>query len=143
MRYWDTSALVLLIVEEPTSARTRALARRDRHIATWWGTYVECAAALARRHRRRRLTDTGHANAQAALRQTARTWTVVEPAPALREAAAQCAIIHGLTSGDALQLAAALAWADGHPHGRHFVTLDRALAEAARLEGFTVLPAEA
>lgn len=143
MRYWDTSALVPLIVEEPSSARARVLARGDRHIATWWGTYVECAAALARRHRQRQLTDAGHADAQAALQRTARTWTVVEPAPALREVAARRAIVHGLTSGDALQLAAGLAWADGHPHGRHFVTLDRALAEAARLEGFTVLPAEA
>ncbi|HSJ25022.1 MAG TPA: hypothetical protein VK929_10160 [Longimicrobiales bacterium] len=48
---------------------------------------------------------------------------------------------HPLRAADALQLAAALAWAPA-PAGDVFVTLDERLATAATLEGFTVLPAD-
>ena len=41
---------------------------------------------------------------------------------------------------DALQLAAALIACEYDPLGLIFVTLDNALASAARAEGFTVLP---
>jgi hypothetical protein len=47
---------------------------------------------------------------------------------------------HTLRAADALQLAAALLAADDDPQRLEFVTLDERLAEAARLEGFRVLP---
>lgn len=47
--------------------------------------------------------------------------------------------LHSLRAFDALQLAAALHWAEGHPHGRTLYTLDRRLAVAAQREGF-ILP---
>ena len=46
--------------------------------------------------------------------------------------------LHALRAFDALQLAAALRWAEGHPQGRTLHTLDGRLARAARLEGFLV-----
>jgi hypothetical protein len=39
---------------------------------------------------------------------------------------------------DALQLGAALHWAEGHPQGRTLHTLDSRLALAAEREGFAV-----
>jgi predicted nucleic acid-binding protein len=48
--------------------------------------------------------------------------------------------MHAIGAADAFQLAAATVWADGLPRGSVLVTLDKRLAEAARLEGFTVLP---
>ena len=51
MKYWDSSALVALIVEEPASAERRALLRQDHRIVTWWGSWIECAAAVNRLHR--------------------------------------------------------------------------------------------
>jgi hypothetical protein len=48
--------------------------------------------------------------------------------------------VHPLRATDALQLAAALVAADEQPATRPFVTLDHALVEIARREGFEVLP---
>jgi hypothetical protein len=39
---------------------------------------------------------------------------------------------------DALQLGAALLWAEGHPEGRTLYTLDARLRGAAEREGFVV-----
>jgi predicted nucleic acid-binding protein len=53
--------------------------------------------------------------------------------------------VHQLRAADALQLAAALVWAGTPATGpspvAEIVTLDGRLAEAARLEGLSVLPA--
>jgi predicted nucleic acid-binding protein len=49
--------------------------------------------------------------------------------------------IHSLRAADAIQLAAALEWSGSLPDSSAtLVTLDRRLAEAADLEGFTILP---
>jgi len=47
---------------------------------------------------------------------------------------------HPVRAGDALQLAAALAWSDEPPQGSGFVCLDDRLRTAAQAEGFAVLP---
>jgi hypothetical protein len=47
---------------------------------------------------------------------------------------------HPLRAADALQLAAALVWCDEAPQGTAFVCLDDRLRDAARREGFAVLP---
>jgi hypothetical protein len=46
-----------------------------------------------------------------------------------------------LRATDALQLAAALVWCDETPRGEPFVCLDERLGDAARREGFRLLPA--
>ena len=48
--------------------------------------------------------------------------------------------VHPLRGADALQLGAALVWADGAPSGLVLHTLDRRLALAAEREGFRVVP---
>lgn len=45
-----------------------------------------------------------------------------------------------LSAADALQLGAAMVWTDGRPAGFEFVSFDARLRDAARREGFTVLP---
>jgi hypothetical protein len=45
-----------------------------------------------------------------------------------------------LRAADSLQLAAAIVWADKKPKGHHFVCCDNRLREAAKKEGFSVLP---
>jgi hypothetical protein len=45
-----------------------------------------------------------------------------------------------LRAADALQLAAALIWCEEQPAGEVFVCLDDRLREAARREGFTLVP---
>ena len=51
MRFWDSSALVPLLVSE---ASTPAVAREledDADVIAWWVTEIECASALARLER--------------------------------------------------------------------------------------------
>ena len=58
---------------------------------------------------------------------------------ALRERAEGLLRRHPLRAGDALQLAAALTWAQSRPKGMRFLSLDARLSEAADREGFTVI----
>jgi predicted nucleic acid-binding protein len=51
MRYWDASAIVPLLVDEPRTGRARDLRDEDTQVVVWWGTPVECASALARLRR--------------------------------------------------------------------------------------------
>ena len=51
MRFWDTSALVPLLVAEPTSSRVKAWLREDPAVVVWTLTRVELLSALARRRR--------------------------------------------------------------------------------------------
>jgi predicted nucleic acid-binding protein len=141
MRFWDASALVPLLIDEPRTGPVRALGKDDPDVAVWWGTPVECCSALVRRERGGDITAAARDNALAALAHGVRVWFAIGPTEALREAAWRVVRVHGLSGGDAFQLAAALDWADARAGGRGFVTLDRELGEAARLEGFTVLPA--
>ena len=53
MRYWDSSALVPLVVNEAATQRRQALLREDSIVVTWWGSLVECASALNRQVQQR------------------------------------------------------------------------------------------
>jgi len=65
---------------------------------------------------------------------------MILPSEAIRSRADRLLAIHPLRAADALQLAALLAAAEDRPAELPFVTLDDRLAEAARKEGFSVLP---
>lgn len=51
MKFWDTSALVPLLVSEAKTARLQAIAAKDPTMFVWWGSQVECVSALARLER--------------------------------------------------------------------------------------------
>jgi hypothetical protein len=138
--FWDSSAVVPLLVEEPASSDIRGLARTYGPPVVWWGTIVECTSALARRSRFAASPSSEQRRAAARLVDLSALWVEVEPAAALRERAVRLLSSHNLRAADALQLAAALVWAEERPAGRVFVCLDARLREAARLDGFTVLP---
>lgn len=139
MRFWDASAILPLLVEEPQTKAMVALMGDDPAAAVWWLTPVECWSALARLEREQRLTDVGVAAAAALLREAARRWTEVPPIERVRDQAARLLRLHPLRTADALQLAAALVLADFDARTLPLVTLDLQLAAAARREGFEVL----
>ena len=56
MKFWDSSALIPLIVPEPETRPLGGLFKADPAIAAWWGSRAECTAALARLERDRRVT---------------------------------------------------------------------------------------
>lgn len=136
MKYWDTTAVVPLLVEETSSPAIRDAYARDPGIVTWWGTVLECTAALARRERQ---DPTGIAAATDRLASLARQWQEVAAVEVVRTTAARLQRTHPLRTGDALQLAAAIVAADGDPRTLPFVTLDERLTLAADKEGFPVV----
>jgi predicted nucleic acid-binding protein len=101
---------------------------------------VECSSALARRSRFESTLSSEQRRATARLADLVALWTEIQPGEILRERALRLLASHNLRAADALQLAAALVWAEERPAGRVFVCLDARLREAARLNGFTVLP---
>lgn len=140
MSFWDSSALLPLIVDEPASPPIREISRTQGLPVVWWGSLVECWSALERGARGGQLSVQQKRQAQRLLRQIASAWTEVQPAAVLRERALRLLSLHNLRAADALQLAAALVWAGERPAGRAFVCLDSRLRDGAEREGFTVLP---
>lgn len=140
MSYWDSSALLPLIVQEPASSLMRQVLEVHGMRTVWWASLVECHSALERRVRAGEMSFTDKRQAEQILRQLAAGWSEVQPVPLVRERAVRLLALHDLRAADALQLAAALVWAEEQPAGRVFVCLDARLRDAAWREGFTVLP---
>ena len=140
MRYWDTSAVLPLIIDEPETARAKRLADQDPAIAAWWATRTECMSALARLRRDETINSEDEARTKRLLLQLAGQWTEIAPGTRLRERAERLLSVHPLRASDAFQLAAALLWARGKTAGRGFVSFDDRLRRAAAREGFDVLP---
>jgi predicted nucleic acid-binding protein len=143
MKFWDASAIVPLLLTEPTTETMQAFARNDPAMLVWWATEVECASAIARLERDGALDESAATEAFDRLKQLARGWHEVEPNDALREAAVRFLRVHPLRTADALQLAAAFIAAERRPSSMELVTLDDRLAGAARKEGFLLSEAPA
>lgn len=139
MRFWDSSALIPLLVQEAATARMTAVMRDDPAAAIWWSTPVECASAIARLEREARLSREDTARATTLLATAQRGWSVIPPTDSVRQQALRLLRLHPLRTADALQLAAALVLAEHDPRTLPFVTLDDRLAIAAEREGFEVL----
>ena len=101
---------------------------------------MECQSAVHRLHRERRLSSDLVDQALRQLTGLVEEADVVDATALLRERAGRLLTSHALRAADALQLAAALIWCDETPRDETFVCLDTRLREAARREGFGVLP---
>lgn len=136
MIFWDTSAVVPLVVNEPRSDSARRLLKADKAILVWWGTPVEILSALARREREGSLSADGADHARRVLTALRRAWAEVQAVDEVRDHAGRLLRRHALRAADALQLGAALSWAGAAPRGHRIACLDDRLRAAARLEGF-------
>ena len=137
MKYWDASALVTLILEQPRTARARELYLGDKELVVWWGSPIECASAIARLHRDGVLSTADESRARELLNALKDSWYEVQPGDAVREQALRLLRLHPLRAADALQLAAAIEWA-GSPPVAGFVSFDERLNAAAQREGFAI-----
>jgi predicted nucleic acid-binding protein len=133
--FWDASALVPLCTQQNATSRAIEL-YESYEMTVWWGTAVEIASALARLVRTRRINPSEWAEARRLADRLAAAWSVVEPSDPLRALGIQVVNRYDLRAADALQLAAALEWCEGAPHGRTLISADSRLREAALLAGF-------
>jgi predicted nucleic acid-binding protein len=114
----------------------------DDDVVVWVLTGVEVVSVLRRLVREGELAEPAARRAeQLADELLARTHAVTD-VERVKTVAVRLLRVHALRAADALQLAAALVWADGAPAGLVVHTLDRRLGTAAEREGFEVRPAE-
>ena len=142
MKFWDSSAVIPLLVPEVMSVSVQKLYEDDPVMAAWWATEIECTSAIARRQRLGQLPENVAAEAFVRLKALREGWHEVEPGEELRESAKRLLRVHDLRTADALQLAAAVYVAEARPSTLEFVSLDDRLLAAASREGFpTMKPA--
>ena len=141
MRFWDSSAIVPLIIEEQGQPALLEMLGSDPVMVVWWGTPVEVVSAVSRREREGALDAAVAAAAIDRMRRIERAWYQVTPSDAVRNRAQRLLRVHPLRAADSLQLAAALTVAGDDPASIRFVTLDRRLLDAARREGLNVAAA--
>jgi len=140
MRFWDSSAIIPLCLKEKASEAIRGLMKDDEDIVVWWTTSIECLSALSRRQREGVLTSGDAGKARAILSALAAAWSEVQPTEMVRLRTERLLSVHPLRAADALQLAAALVWAQDTPRELEFVCLDQNLRESSLKEGFSLQP---
>jgi predicted nucleic acid-binding protein len=140
LKFWDTSAIIPLCIEEQATKIVKDISEKDGAIVVWWGSIVECHSAFGRLRRDGFLNPAEETEVLAILWQLAGVWTEIEPSDDLREITRRLIQNYPLRAADSLQLAAAIVWTNKAPRGHEFVCLDSRLRSAAHTEGFTILP---
>lgn len=140
MKFWDSSALVPLVVPETETATVIPLQKKDPEIIVWLGTVTELYSAIYRKIREGTISAADISLIRSRITQLQKGWTEVVQFETVRARAHRLLSVHPLRAADSLQLAAAIIACEDHPEGTEFVTFDSTLAEAARREGFTILP---
>lgn len=139
MIFWDSSAILPLLINEIHSDRQTKLFEEKGEILIWTLTPVEVVSALARLVRERKLDTEGFEKTVQAFHVLAKNLRLVKDVESVKVRAFRLLPHHHLRAADAMQLAAALIGCADQPSGHRFVTFDGRLAAAARAEGFEVL----
>ena len=138
MNFWDSSAVIPLLVREEHTTHRREQLRDDPRMTVWWGCRLECSSALNRLCRDGSLDEEGLAQALRALQALSDSWYEVQPTSELRDRAMRLLRVHPLRAADSVQLAAALIATSENPSHLPFFTANDGLRGAARKEGFAV-----
>lgn len=136
--FWDSSALVLLCLQQSASSASRRYARQLPRKFVWWGTPVEVESALCRLRINSAIDDIELRQAQRSWQMLRKSLFEVQPRERVRELAEDAPRKFGLRALDSFQLAAALMWCHERPRHRAFVTFDVRLGDAAKKAGFSV-----
>jgi len=139
VRFWDSSALVPLLIEEKHSDACRQVFRTDPAQIVFCLSRTEILSALWRRRRENVLDDGEIRVAEARLESLAHRWTEVHSLTRVRDSAEEILRKHPLRAADSLQLGACIAIFGKQRRDREFVVLDDVLADAVRREGFKVI----
>jgi predicted nucleic acid-binding protein len=140
LRYWDSSALIPLLLTEPRTPEILEIYRQDPAMAVWCLTPYEIWAAIARRRKEGRLRSPDIRTLRVRLSALARDWTVIRDPDAIGKTAYRILDVHGLGPAQAIQISAALAIVGGSADEIPFVTLDDRVAQAAIAEGLSIMP---
>lgn len=137
MKFWDSSAIIPLLVEEQSVRQLDKIFQEDPVMLVWWGTSIECVSAVSRLEREGGLSAKEALDIIARLDTLRSCWREVQPSSQLRQIAERILRLHPLRAQDAQQLAAGIIANRDHPVP--LVTLDDRLNIAARNEGLPVV----
>ncbi len=79
MKFWDSSAILPLIVEERTSDQASRYYDAFPALVVWWGASVECSSALARLERDGAIDTRDLTRALQQLQTLQSEWNEVQP----------------------------------------------------------------
>lgn len=139
MRFWDSSALIPLMISEARSGDVERLLLEDADIVSAAIAPIEVTSAVWRRKHRNELTLDEIYQADRVFAELSRNWRSIEQYPDIVDRSLVLLSRHRLRTLDALQLATALVLV-GNERSLPIVTLDQRLTTAARAEGFPTLP---
>jgi uncharacterized protein len=140
VRFWDSSALIPLVVEQATSPEADRWLAQDDQMVLWTLTPVEITSAIRRLVREGAVPESVADDAEVRADDLWRTAHVVIDIEGVKREAQRLLRLHPLRAADSLQLAAGLEWARGRVPECTFHTLDARLGRSARREGFRVIP---
>jgi len=140
LRFWDSSAIVPLIVEQAASSQVDGWFSEDPEVAIWTLTPVELTSAFRRLVREGNLSELEAKKAESRVDELIKRSHVIINVDTVKRHARRLLGSHPLKAADAMQLGAAIEWAAGRTSGRCLHTLDLQLARAAAREGFDVIP---
>jgi predicted nucleic acid-binding protein len=142
LRFWDSSAVLPLVVRERATEWARSAYAADSTLVVWCLSQAEIWSGVTRKRRETAIGSPDVREARQRLQRLAADWTEIDDVSSVRSRALRLLEVHPLRAADALQLAAALVLVADRPDGFSFLTLDDRLAEAADREGFEVLTAD-
>jgi predicted nucleic acid-binding protein len=137
---WDSSSVAPLCVRQKSTPVAQSLGQQYRIVVAWFAS-VEIRSSIARLLRTGQITPNQQVQGLALFEIYRADWREISPGPGMRQKAEDFVERFPLCSADALQLASAWAWCQGHPSGRSFISGDAQLLDAARQLGFNVIPA--
>lgn len=140
MKFWDSSAIVPLVVDEENSEYCLNALADDPHMVIWCLSSVEVISALCRRARDGLLEPHDFRKAKERLKTIAGKAATVSAVEKVRSRASRLLEVHPLRAADACQFAAALVFAQEDPERLPILCFDRRLESAALKEGFSINP---
>jgi len=139
MNFWDSSAILPLLVRETSSEATRVYLDSQPEMTIWWATPVECLSALARKEREGKLDLSQMIAAQKNLSLIIENSVCIHATDRVRGHAQKLLRRYPLRAADSLQLAAASVLAGEETKNYGFICNDTRLTLAASKEGFEIV----
>ncbi len=140
MKFWDSSALVPLIVAEKETDYCLKTLSGDQEMLIWCLSKVEVISALCRMVRDEKFSESDFNKAKKEFNELIQRAYEVKAIEKVRNRALRLLEVHPLRAADACQLASALVATQEDPERLSILSFDKRLKSAAAKEGFDVNP---
>lgn len=140
MKFWDSSAIVPLVVNEEETDYCLKTLSHDQEMLIWCLSRLEVMSALCRQVRDKTFSDTEFQKAKTRMNDLIERAYEVKAIEKVKQRALRLLEVHPLRAADACQLASALVASQEDPGRLTIVCFDQRLMKAAIKEGFVVNP---